>query len=44
MAHKTYFYYLRGYRSDSVAGHNEETWLVEESPKPFKDYKEESLV
>ena len=44
MNHKTYFYYLKGSRSDSANGHNEETWLVEESPRPFKEYKEESLV
>lgn len=44
MAHKTYYYYLRGHRFDTVAGHNEETWLVEESPKAFEEYKEESLV
>ena len=44
MAHKTYFYYLRGSRNDEVNGHNEETWLVRESPTPFKNYKEESLV
>ena len=42
MNHKTYFYYLKGSRSDSANGHNEETWLVEESPRPFKEYKEES--
>ena len=44
MEHKTYFYYLHGYRCDNVAGHNEETWLVQESPKPFEGYQEESLV
>ncbi len=42
--HRTYFYYLKGYRSDTTLGHNEETWLVEESPKPFKEYEEVSLV
>ena len=44
MEHKTYFYFLHGYRCDSVGGHNEETWMVSESPKPFEEYKEESLV
>ena len=38
--HKTYFYYLLGSKKDNV----EETWVVEESPVPFEEYKEESLV
>ncbi len=37
---KTYFYYLRGYSKDS----KEETYLLEESPVPFKEYVEEHLV
>ena len=40
MAHKTYYYYLRASNNSK----NEEVWLVEESPKPFKEYVEESLV
>ena len=40
MEHKTYFYYLRGCSKNK----NEEVWLVEESNKPFPNYKETSLV
>ena len=38
--HKTYFYYLLGSKKDNAI----ETWVVKESPTPFKEYLEESLV
>ncbi len=40
----TYFYILKGSDVKENNGHKEETWVVEVSPTPFKEYKEEVLV